>query len=123
MSRKSRTEVVDDQEPVAETELDETDHHGFWDRATLDADENDDAFASVVDAEGEAADDEAGSGARFGNVTQVDADERIALAEWAESKACRLCKRKIREHHDPELLRHDECRTALRVSRLLRRYN
>jgi hypothetical protein len=118
MSRKTRTDpaVEDAQAPVIE----EADLHGFWDRTKI-GDESDDAFASVVDVTADAA-SEAETLAYMGNVTQVEPDELTELAGWAESKACRACRRKILEHHDPALLRHDECRHAVRVGRILRRY-
>jgi hypothetical protein len=48
--------------------------------------------------------------------------ELMALATWAEDKACRPCRTSMEETHDPARLEHDECRHALRVARLLSRY-
>lgn len=118
--RPDRAEADD---AVDETvEVDNVDPHGFWDGANLSGDDHDEAFAVVIDAEGDPADDKE-TLAYMGSVpqTRIDADELEALVGWAEAKACRNCRRKIREHHDPELLKHDECRTALRVARVLRR--
>jgi hypothetical protein len=48
--------------------------------------------------------------------------ELMELATWAEDKACRPCRTRMEETHDPAALEHDECRQALRVARLLSRY-
>ena len=53
--------------------------------------------------------------------TRIDRDELVALAAWAESKACGVCRGTIEETHDPATLQHDDCRQALRVARLLSR--
>ncbi len=124
MRRRAPIEEARDEEPSVPPEPEDVDPHGFWDGANLSGEAHDDAFAVVIDADGERTDDRE-TLAYMGSVThtQLDRDELIALAEWAESKACRLCRRKISEHHDPALLKHDECRTALRAGRLLRRYD
>jgi hypothetical protein len=123
MRRKASTEAIQDEELSAPSEVEDVDPHGFWDGANLSGDAHDEAFAVVIDADGEQTDNRE-TLAYMGSVseTRIEPDELVALAVWAESKACRLCRRKIREHHDPALLKHDECRTALRAGRLLRRY-
>jgi hypothetical protein len=121
MGRKSRSNTVEEDAPTAPVE--DADLHGFWDRSRLTID-NDEAFADVLEDAGESdPDTDAETLQYMGNVTQIGADELVDLAEWAENKACRVCRRRIREQHDPRQLKHEECRTALRVSRLLRRYN
>jgi hypothetical protein len=121
MGRKSRSTTVEEDAPSAPVE--DADLHGFWDRSRS-ADDNDEAFADVLDDAGENdPDSDAETLQYMGNVTQIGPAELEELAEWAEDKACRVCRRRIREQHDPRQLKHDECRTALRVSRLLRRYN
>ena len=119
MSRKGTPEI--DEALVAAPEADKN-LHGFWDGPTLDLEALDLAFAVDDDAEDEP------DGARetlvyMGSVpqTQVDDQELAALAEWAESKACRACRA---ESTAPDELprQHEGCRQALRVSALLRRY-
>jgi hypothetical protein len=122
MSRKAPPEI--DEELVAALEADDTDQHGFWDGPTLDLEALDLAFA--VDDEAEGAPD----GARetlvyMGSVpqTQVDDQELTALADWAESKACRACRTNRSEPGDAPPLEHEGCRQALRASTLLRSYS
>lgn len=122
MSRKANTDVAEDEARPSAAVVDETDHHGFWDSARLDGDENDDAFAIVLDTEG----DDTGEHETLlymGNVVPVDADELTRLADWAESMACWSCTRRFADHQDLERLKHDECRKALRAGHLLRRYS
>jgi hypothetical protein len=110
MSRKTTTR----------SELDDSDHHGFWDQAAREG------FTAAMDGESDLADLaelDYDADTSIGDVTSITADERIVLAEWAESMACGVCRLAIVEHHDPTQLPHEECRTALRVSRLIRRYN
>jgi hypothetical protein len=110
MSRKATTH----------SELDDSDHHGFWDQPAREE------FTDELEVDTDLADlaelDSQADGS-IGDVTAITADERIVLSEWAESMACGVCTLAIVEHHDPTRLPHDECRTALRVARLLRRYN
>lgn len=110
MSRKTTTR----------SEIDDSDHHGFWDQPARDG------FTAEMEVDADLA-DLAGldheADTSIGDVTAITADERIVLSEWAESMACGVCRLAIVEHHDPTQLDHDECRTALRVSRLIRRYN
>lgn len=122
MSRKSSPEI--DQEPVASTPPgpEDADLHGFWDGPTLDLEGLDAAFTADDDL------DERPDRARetlvyMGSIpqTQVEDRELIALAEWADSKACRICRTAISEHHELAPLEHEGCRTALRVGSLLRR--
>jgi hypothetical protein len=125
MGRKSRSNTVEEDAPTAPSasEAEEVDLHGFWDRSRSDVDDEE-AFAVVLDDDGDHDETSDAETLQYmGNVTQIGAEELVDLAEWAENKACRVCRRKIREQHDPRQLKHDECRTALRVSRLLRRYN
>ena len=110
MSRKTTTR----------SELDDSDHHGFWDQATREG------FTAAMESDadlGDLAELDYDADTSIGDVTAITAEERIALAEWAESMACGACRLDIVDHHDPTQLPHDECRTALRVSRLIRRYN
>lgn len=126
MSWRTRSTVDDDDvdaAPAAVDEaIDEPDDHGFWDSDRLDTADNDDAFAVVLDVDGEdVAEDE--TLLYMGNVAPVDAGELTVLAEWAESKACRSCTRRFSDHADDQSLRHEDCRKALHTGRLLRRYS
>lgn len=122
MGRKPPPEVDEVPGAPAAAESGDADLHGFWDGPTLDLEALDSAFA-VDDA------DAAPDGARetlvyMGSVprTQIDDEELIALAAWAESKACRACRTAGDEPHDEPPLDHEGCRQALRVATLLRRY-
>jgi hypothetical protein len=123
MSRKTkiRTDTDPDDELTSEARLDDTDPHGFWDGANLDGAANDDAFAHVIDIAGDLP-DERETLVYMGSVTEVSSVELATLGAWAEDKACRGCKRKMRSRGDLLLLKHEECRTAFRVSSLLHRY-
>lgn len=125
MSRKASPEIDEElgASAASESESDDGDHHGFWDGPTLDLEALDVAFADDGELAGEPA------GARetlvyMGSVpqTQVDDQELMALADWAESKACTVCRTAINEHHELPPRDHEGCRTALRVGTLLRRY-
>jgi hypothetical protein len=126
MSWRTRS-TVDDQAdeidaPASLVAEDEIDDHGFWDNDRLDTVDDDDAFAVVLDVDGEdGAEDE--TLLYMGNVAPVDAGELTDLADWAESKACKSCTRRFSEHADDHSLRHDDCRKALHTGRLLRRYS
>jgi hypothetical protein len=122
MSRKTktRTDTIEDDD-LTLSELDESDPHGFWDRANLDAESNDDAFANVIDIADDLP-DERQTLVYMGRVTEVDGAELLNLVGWAEAKACRGCKRKMRAWDDAALLKHEECRSAFRVSSLLHHY-
>jgi hypothetical protein len=122
MSWRSRSTVDESDARRALPDVDDSDDHGFWDNDRLDAVDNDDAFAVVLDSE----DDDVAEGETLlymGNVAPVDAAELTTLAEWAESKACRSCTRKFADHADDLRLKHEDCRKALHTGRLLRRYS
>jgi len=122
MSRKATTETDEQQASEAASGSEGTDLHGFWDGPSSDLQELDDALSVVIDDDG----DEAGERETLvymGNVDLTDAGELRVLANWAESKACRGCKREVVANEDPTRLRHAECRNAFRVGRLLRRYS
>ncbi len=123
MSRKMkvRTDTAPDDELASEAWLDDTDPHGFWDGANLDDADNDDAFAHVIDIAGDLP-DERETLVYMGSVTEVSSVELATLGAWAENKACRGCTRKMRTRGDLLLLKHEECRSAFRVSNLLHRY-
>lgn len=119
MSRKATTEV-DERDGLEELidapdRADGADEHGFWDGPSLDEHE------PLVADDG---DDEHETRVYMGDVvhTTADRDDVEALAGWAASKACDDCRAAIEADHDPDALDHDECRHALRVCRLLRRY-
>ena len=119
MSRKtkSRPEVLDD-----EMLVEHDDPHGFWDVDRLDAVDNDDAFALVIEDHDDEPPPERATLVYMGSVTdEVDAIERSRLADWAASKACRTCRRSYQQYADTELIKHDECRTAFAVDQMLRR--
>ena len=133
MRRKSRTKAEQAAEPrtdaessVAETSAAETsakEHDDFWSGAPAGDDEHLETLAGVTETdEQEMADDMLEYMGSVPN-TGIDPDELVTLAQWAESKACRACRKKMHETHDPEMLRHANCRSALRVERLLRRYD
>ena len=88
MSRKMkiRTDHPDD-EPASESWLDDTDPHGFWDGASLDDADNDDAFAEVIDIAGDLP-DERETLVYMGRVTEVSSIELATLGTWAEGEAC-----------------------------------
>ena len=123
MSRKTkiRTDAPDAGELADEVHAEGTDPHGFWDRDNLGGEANDDAFADVIDIADDLP-DERETLVYMGRVTEVDGAELAALAAWAEDKACRGCTRKMRSRGDLQLLNHDKCRQAFRVSSLLRQY-
>ncbi len=123
MSRKATPDI--DEElgaPVDGSASDGTDHHGFWDGPTLDLEELDAAFAGDDGIEPAP---ERETLVYMGSVpqTQIDDQELMALADWAESKACATCRAASKAHRDGPPLEHDGCRTALRVGTLLRRYS
>jgi hypothetical protein len=122
MSRKTkiRTDDLEADEMGGAPHVEETDPHGFWDRDNLGGEANDDAFAHVIDIARDLP-DERETLVYMGSVTEIDGTELAALEAWAEDKACRSCKRKMRACGDILLLKHDECRTAFRVSGLLHR--
>jgi hypothetical protein len=123
MSRKTKIRTVDLEagEMGRDPHLEDADPHGFWDRDNLDGPANDDAFAHVIDI-GDDLPDEREILVYMGSVSEVDGAELAALGAWAEDKACRGCKRKMRARGDVALLKHDDCRQAFRVSSLLHRY-
>lgn len=57
----------------------------------------------------------------LGDRIDVDDAERERLADWVEARACRACRDELHRSHDPARLAHDDCRTALRAGRVLRR--
>jgi hypothetical protein len=129
MSRKTTSGIDEDLDaPSAESagapsESDDADLHGFWKGPALDLEALDAAFAdddldSLPDGERETL-------VYMGSVpqTQVDDQELMALADWAESKACRVCRTAIVEHHELPPRDHDGCAKALRAATLLRRYS
>jgi hypothetical protein len=117
---KSHSDVLDDDlfvEPVRDD-----DPHGFWDVDRLGAEDNDDAFALVIEEHDDEPPPERATLVYMGSVgDEVSAIERTRLADWAESKACRACRRRFHQFDDTSLLKHDECRNAFGSSRLLRR--
>jgi hypothetical protein len=110
--------LADDETLFAGTEVDETDHHGFWDSARLDTEDNDEAFSLVLEEADDTGEHE--TAIYMGSVVDNDPEEISSLADWSESKACRGCTRRFREHHEPSRVKHDGCRKALRVAQLLR---
>ena len=127
MRRRSRTKAdADEPRTDAESSSAESsaqDHDDFWSGASADVDEHLETLAGVIeDDEQERADDTL---EYMGSVphTGIDPDELLALASWAESKACRVCRKRMQDTHDPATLQHAGCRSALRVERLLRRYD
>ena len=119
MSRKtkSRTDVLDD-----EVLVEHDDPHGFWDVDRLDAEDNDDAFALVIEDHDDEPPPERATLVYMGSVTdEIDAIERSRLADWAASKACRACRRRYQQYADTEVIKHDECRNAFAVDQILRR--
>jgi hypothetical protein len=113
MSRNATTEV----DEIADAVL-EADEHGFWDRPT-DLDEQ-----LVIADEDPTIDGEHETRVYMGRVrhSQADRDELDALADWAQGHACESCRQLVTDDAEPQVLEHDECRTALRAARLLRRY-
>lgn len=122
MRRKSRARPDPAEEPPPDVDSSAQDHADFWSGAPAGVDEHLETLAGVIDREEqETADDTLeymGAAPRTG----VDPDELVALAKWAESKACRACRKRMHETHDPATLKHVNCRSALRVERLIRRY-
>lgn len=118
MRRKARDQAEQGEVPSAGAGSAATDHDRFWAGEPLDAD----TFARVAEPDEEEVAEETLE--YMGTVprTRVAPAELIALAEWAESKACRPCRKKLEETHDPTTLKHDDCRNGLRIARLLRRY-
>ena len=122
MSWRTRSTVDDEVDAASSVDETEIDDHGFWSNDRLDTVDSDDAFAVVLDVDGEGvAEDE--TLLYMGNVAPVDAVELTVLAEWAEAKACKSCTRRFSDHADDQSLRHDDCRKALHTGRLLRRYS
>jgi hypothetical protein len=115
MRRKLR--VRRDPSPPVEAEAPVDVHEGFW--AGDDLAEGDATAIAAVDED---------HTLEYGRKARPDVQELAAMAElltlatWAEDKACRPCRSRLEETHDPAALDHDECRTALRVARLLSRY-
>jgi hypothetical protein len=95
------------------------DHERFWGGDDL-------ADTGTAHALAAVAEDESleypGGGTRLDTAELALLGELVALATWAEDKACLACRATLEETHDPARLEHDECRTALRVARLLSRY-
>jgi hypothetical protein len=112
---------VRDVEPVdgsVATEPATSDHDRFWggdDLADLDHAQ---ALAQVTEDETL----EYGARSPLDPTVLAALAELMALATWAEDKACIPCRTRMEETHDPASLEHDECRQALRVARLLSRY-
>ena len=122
MSRKTKLRTDDAEvDGIDAPHIEDADPHGFWDRDNLGGEANDDAFAHVIDIARDLP-DERETLVYMGSVTEVDGAELAALGAWAEDKACRGCRRKMRARGDILLLKHDECRKAFRVSSLLHRY-
>ncbi len=101
--------------------VEDTDPHGFWDRDNLGGEANDDAFADVIDIADDLP-DERETLVYMGSVTEVDGAELAALGAWAEDKACRGCKRKMRRAGDAPPAEARRVPQAFRVSSLLHRY-
>lgn len=127
MRRKSRSPEPAEAPPTdADTSAAEAsakDHDEFWSGAPLGVDERLETLTGVTeDDEQEVADDTL---EYMGSVphTGIDPNELVMLAQWAESKACRACRKRMHETHDPATLKHANCRSALRVERLVRRYD
>lgn len=116
MSRNATT----DDERVEAAEVDAgVDDHGFWDGPRTDEHE-----PLLVPDEDSTIDGERETRVYMGRVrhTETERDELDALADWAASQACDDCRAAIEADHEPDSLDHDDCRQALRASRLLRRY-
>jgi hypothetical protein len=128
MRRKTRTkpDPADADTSEAETSRAQTskDHDEFWSNAPVGVDEHLETLAGVESDldDGEISEDTL---EYMGSVpsTRADQAELIALAKWAESKACRACRKRMHDTHDPATLKHVNCQSALRVERLLRRYD
>ncbi len=116
---RARAEAADDERTGADSSA--RDHDAFWLGAPSGVDGHFETLAGVVDTEEqEMADDTL---EYMGTPrTHVDPEELTALAEWAGSKACRVCRKKLHDTHDLTTLKHPNCRSALRVERILRRY-
>jgi hypothetical protein len=108
---------LDEAAPDPEVDAEPLDE--FWGADALDTTQNADALAQLLDHEHD--EDEAARATRSYMGAAAGEDEREALARWAEGKACKGCRRTLLTTHDPARLRHDDCRSALRVARLLSR--
>jgi hypothetical protein len=97
-------------------------HEEFWSGSPTGVDEHLETLANVIDADEQGMADDTLEYMGAAPRTRVDPDELVKLAQWAESKACRVCRKKMHETHDPDTLKHPDCRSALRIERLLRRY-
>jgi hypothetical protein len=117
MLRRNRAKP-EEQEPRAEPAV-AGDHDRFWGGDDL-ADAGP-AHALAAVAEDESLEYPDGR-PRLDTAELALLGELVGLATWAEDKACIPCRARMEETHDPARLEHDECRTALRVSRLLSRY-
>ena len=97
----------------------DVDPHGFWDGPSTEEHE-----PLVVPDEDSSIDEDRETRVYMGQVrhTEPERDELEALADWAAAQACDECRGAIEADHEPDGLPHDECRSALRASRLLRRY-
>jgi hypothetical protein len=95
-------------------------HAAFWADDALSTEENAEALASLLEGEDHDA-DEVARATRSYMGTAIDHDERDRLVAWAESKACRTCRRRLARAHDLDRLPHEECRNALRAARVLAR--
>ncbi|MGZ8753430.1 MAG: hypothetical protein ACXW1S_10660 [Acidimicrobiia bacterium] len=118
---RSRTDPIDEPRPGADSS--NTAHDEFWAGAPAGDDEHLETLAGVIETDEQEMADETLEYMGSVPATWVEPDELVALGKWAESKACRACRKQIKDTHDPSTLKHDECRTALRVERLLRNYN
>jgi hypothetical protein len=127
MRRRSRTKAeADEPRTDAESSSAESsaqDHDDFWSGESAGGDDHLETLAGVTeDDEQEVAEDTLEYMGSVPN-TGIDPEELLALANWAESKACRVCRKQMHDTHDPATLKHANCRSALRVERLLRRYD
>ncbi len=122
MLRRSRTRTEPADVPRPDAESPATDHERFWAGADLEVAEHLDTLAGVIETDEQEAADETLEYMGTRPRPKIDRVELEALAVWADSKACRVCRRTIDATHDPATLKHDDCRKALRVARLLRRY-
>jgi hypothetical protein len=109
------TATVDEPDP----ESPEAATDGFWAADALVTDANEEALAHLLDGDHDP--DAAARATRSYMGSAVGEDEGAQLARWAESKACKGCRRQIGRDHDPAALKHDDCRQALRAARILGR--
>jgi hypothetical protein len=113
-----RRQKADRDAPSTVVEQPADEHDGFW--TGDDLVEHGPAHALAAVAEDHSLE--------YGRRAMPDTTELAAMAElnmlanWAEDQACRACRSRMEETHDPAALEHDECRIALRVARLLSRY-